>query len=78
MLCVRVIVVKFILLIALLFFIVMAPQYEMAVGLKKGHKVTKLQKQERPSRRRGVSDAFATRLIFQCKIAEWQFVDTCN
>ena len=48
-----------ILLIALLFLTVMAPQYEMAVGLKKGHKVTKLQKQERPSRRRGVSDVFS-------------------
>ena len=33
----------------------MAPQYELAVGLKKGHRVTKLQKRERPSRRRGVS-----------------------
>ena len=33
----------------------MAPQYEMAVGLKKGHKVTKLQQKPRPSRRRGVS-----------------------
>nr|AAX48870.1 L36 [Suberites domuncula] len=31
----------------------MAPQYEMAVGLKKGHKVTKVQQKERPSRRRG-------------------------
>lgn len=38
---------------------VMAPQYEMAVGLKKGHKVTKLPKQERPSRKRGVSDMFS-------------------
>lgn len=35
----------------------MAPQYEMAVGLKKGHKVTKLPKKARPSRRRGVSFA---------------------
>lgn len=34
----------------------MAPQHELAVGLKKGHRVTKLQKQEKPSRRRGVSD----------------------
>jgi large subunit ribosomal protein L36e len=31
----------------------MAPQYEMAVGFKKGHKVTKLQQKPRPSRRRG-------------------------
>ena len=34
----------------------MAPQYEMAVGLKKGHKVTKLQQKPRPSRRRGVRE----------------------
>ena len=34
--------------------VAMAPQYEMAVGLKKGHKVTKLQQKPRPSRRRGV------------------------
>ena len=34
--------------------VAMAPQYEMAVGLKKGHKVTKLSQKPRPSRRRGV------------------------
>ena len=61
MLYIRVILVQVILPIALLFFVAMAPQYEMAVGLKKGHKVTKLQKQERPSRRRGVRDVFAAR-----------------
>ena len=33
----------------------MAPQGEMSVGLKKGHKVTKLPRKIRPSRRRGVS-----------------------
>lgn len=36
----------------------MAPQYEMAVGMKKGHKVTKLPQKPRPSRRRGVSQCF--------------------
>ena len=38
----------------------MAPQYEMAVGLKKGHRVTRLQNQARPSRRRGVSATYLT------------------
>ena len=38
----------------LFFPVAMAPQYEMAVGLKKGHKVTKLSQKPRPSRRRGV------------------------
>lgn len=55
MFCIRVILVK-VTLLAHFFFVAMAPQYEMAVGLKKGHKVTKLQKQERPSRRRGVRE----------------------
>ncbi len=36
--------------------VAMAPQFEMAVGLKKGHKVTKVPQKPRPSRRRGVSN----------------------
>ena len=65
LLCIGLILVEFVLLLTLLLFIAMAPQYEMAVGLKKGHKVTKLQKQERPSRRRGVSSVCS--LVFSVR-----------
>ncbi|MPC75626.1 60S ribosomal protein L36 [Portunus trituberculatus] len=33
----------------------MAPRYEMAVGLNKGHKVTKNTRKPKPSSRKGVS-----------------------
>lgn len=38
------------------------PKYEMAVGLNKGHKVTPHNPRPKPSRRKGVSSNYYTRL----------------
>jgi hypothetical protein len=53
-----------------------SPQLEMAVGLKKGHKVTKNAMKPKPSRRKGVSNKLVMAIYMEAGLARLSYGDS--